>query len=65
MHTRKTITQLLKQKRWTVKALAEHFECTEQAIRYHMKHIDGIQKERVRVIGEKNTYVTRAEFWVY
>lgn len=63
MHTRKQILTLLKQKRWTSPELAEHFQCSLQAITYHMRSLSQLsQVKRQMVKREKGKRVS--EWWI-
>jgi predicted ArsR family transcriptional regulator len=64
MHTKKTLTALLKIDRWTANELAEHFQCHPENIRYHLRKLEGAKTQRVKVEQPDGSVRWALQWWI-
>jgi predicted ArsR family transcriptional regulator len=62
--TRDILIARLKSQRYTAQELADELQTSAQAIRYHLKLIEGLQAERIRVRFPNNARRLVTEYWL-
>lgn len=65
--TRLQIIDLLRQKQWTARELALHFETSKQAVQYHLTHLTDKKIAKRRLVQETTPdglVFTAYRYWI-